>query len=166
MSIPALFFGQAEDDGVLACGEGYSDAGVTYAARVRSNPAAPDDSEERIWPAVLLTLNHRIPLAAGTPGADTVQMTLRAIVDDTEVAEEAFTLTLTPVSDPEDPPARVRRTYEVALSIPRLRGLVEVGKTVPAGTNFQLELEWPGSDVAVDSARVEWEPTGEARAVA
>jgi hypothetical protein len=165
MSIPQLFFGQAEDDGVLACGEGYADAGSTYAAIIRSNPAAPDDTEERIWPAVHLTLSHRTPLAAGTPGADTVLMTVRAIVDDEQVAESTFTLTLTPISDPEDPPARVRRTYEVPLSIPRMRGLAEVGKDVPAGTNFQLEVEWPGSDVAVDAARVEWEPTGETRVV-
>jgi hypothetical protein len=119
MSIPQLFFGQAEDDGVLACGEGYADAGSTYAAIIRSNPAAPDDTEERIWPAVHLTLSHRTPLAAGTPGADTVLMTVRAIVDDEQVAESTFTLTLTPISDPEDPPARVRRTYEVPLSIRR-----------------------------------------------
>lgn len=165
MSIPALFFGQAEDDGVLAAGEGYADAGTAYTARVRSNPAAPDDTEERIWPAVHLTLSHRTPLATGTPGADTVDMTVRAIVDDEQVAETTFTLTLTPISDPDNPPARMRRTYEVALSIPRMRGLVEVGKDVPAGTNFQLEVEWPGSDVAVDSARVEFEVSGEVRVV-
>jgi hypothetical protein len=163
MSIPVLFLGQAEDDGVLACGESYADAGEVYAARIRSNPAASDDTEERIWPAAILTLSHRVPLAVGTPGADTVLMTVRAIVDDVEVAEETFTLTLTPISDPDDPPARVRRTYEVPFFIPRLRSAVEVGKTVPAGTNFQLELEWPGSDVAVDAARVEWETTGETR---
>lgn len=162
MSIPGLFFGQAEDDGVLACGEGYTDAGEEYTAHIRSNPVVPDDTDERMWFAVYLTLAHRIE-ASDPMDADGVAVTVRAIVDDAEVTENVIQLSLEPVTDPDNPPARVRRAYEVALSVPRYRGLAEVGKDVPAGTNFQLELEWPGSDVAVDAAWVEVEETGEVR---
>jgi hypothetical protein len=162
MSIPGLFFGQAEDDGVLACGEGYTDAGEEYTARVRSNPVVPDDTDERMWFAVYLTLAHRVE-ASDPMAADSVDLTVRAIVDDAEVTEDTIQLSLEPVTDPGNPPSRVRRTYEVAFAVPRFRGLVEVGKDVPSGTNFQLELEWPGSDVAVDAAWVEVEETGEVR---
>jgi hypothetical protein len=163
MSIPGLFFGQAEGGAVLACGQGYTDAGDTYTARIRSGLAAPEDGEERIWPAVLVMLNHRVEADDAEPSPDEYDVTVRAVVDEEIVATGTISLSLEPIADPDDPPARVRRTYEVAFSIPRMRGLVEVGKNVPAGTNFQLELEWPGSDVAVDAACVEWEPTGETR---
>lgn len=162
MSTPGLFFGQADGAAVLACGEGYTDAGDAYVARVRSGLAAPDDSEERIWPAALVMLSHRIE-TDGVGAPDEYDVTVRAVVDEEVVATGTISLALEPIADPDDPPARVRRTYEVAFSTPRMRGLVEVGKDVPAGTNFQLELEWPGSDVAVDAARVEYEPTGEVR---
>lgn len=163
MSIPGLFFGQAESNNVLACGEGYEDAGLPYVARVRSNPASPGDTEERMWPAVYLMLSHRVEANPGDPDAEYVEITVRAVVDNATVVEKAFTLLLEPLEDPDNPPARVRRTYEVALSSPRLRGLVQVGRNVPAGTIFQLEVEWHGSDVAVDDAMVECEPTGEVR---
>lgn len=157
MSIPNLFLGRADPEGVCAFDTGYTDAGEAYTARVRSNPdVLPDAGQERIYPAAYLTLEHRVPPAAGEP-YDEVALTVAAVVDNVAVASRVLTVRLTPIADRSNPPARVRRTYEVPLSIPVMLDAVEVGRTPPRGRIFQLEVSWPASDVSIDGAHVEYD---------
>lgn len=165
MSIPGLFYGQAHAGGLLAVGSGYTDAGVAYIARAKSNPVLPGGPEgEAIFSAVYLACTHRIE-PVGMEAYDEVEVTVKAVVDEAEVATAQFTIRMRQVTDPATPPPRVRRTYELGFSVPHIVGGVEWGRFPPRGTNFQLLVEWPGSDVSVDGGRVEHEVVSEIRQI-
>jgi hypothetical protein len=158
VSIPLLAFGSAEGGGLMVVGEGFTDAGLAYEAVARSNPAAPETiGEQAVYPAIRLALQHREEAGPEVVEPDTHDFTVAALVDGNEVATSTFRLSLAPVTDVTNPPRRVLRVYWVPFSYSRLEGGTEVGTERPSGTLFQLELRWPGSDVAVDHALVEYD---------
>lgn len=157
MSVPALFFGRADTGGVLSVGSGYTDAGSAYVARAKSHavlPAGPE--QEAIFSAVFLSCTHRTE-PVGDEAYDEVTVTVTAVVDEVEAAAEQMTIRMRAVTDPNDPPPAVRRTYLLGFSVPYLVDGVEWGRFPPRGIVFHLLVEWPGSDVRVDGGRVELE---------
>lgn len=149
----------------MAVGSGYDDAGNAYSARAKSNPVLPAGARgEAIFPAVYLACTHRIEPTGDEP-YDEVQVSVTAVVDEAEVAQAQFTIRMRQVTDPASPPARVSRQYELAFSVPYVVGGVEWGRFPPRGTEFQLLVAWPASDVSVDGGEVEHEVVSEIRQI-
>lgn len=162
MSIPALFFGAASSASVLAVGKGTTDNGVPFVAKRTSDPAAPGGPDgEAIFPAVYLVLTHRQPPALDTDPADVVNVTITPIVDGVAKTPEVVPVRMKPIIDPNNPPPRVHRTYEIGLSEAVIRDGVEAFRFALRGTFFQLREEVPGSDITSEGAVVEHEVVSE-----
>lgn len=137
---------------LLRVGSGYLDDGQPYNLLARSNPLTPEGAGgESIFVSLYLTL--RAYEAA-------VTYAITPIVDDVRLATQTLVV-------PIGTATGVRRVYEIGLSIPTLRGGVEMIRTYPRGTWIAVEIAsvvGVGGALArhrIESVEVETEPVEE-----
>jgi hypothetical protein len=144
MSEPILVFGQGGGNSLYEAGRGFTDDGVAYEFRGRSDRVAPAGIHgECIFPALYLAISHTMA----------VDLSLVPVVDDVEL--DPITLTL------EAKTARTLERFDVGLSIKIEDALgVERGRCAPRGCWFQLLIYDDGlaaGDLIFEQTQVEFE---------
>jgi hypothetical protein len=144
MSEPILVFGQGGGNSLFEAGLGYTDDGVAYEFRGRSDRVAPAGiNGECIFPALYLAISHTMA----------VDLIVVPVVDEVEL--DPITLSLTAKT------VRTLERFDIGLSVPILDGLdVERGRCAPRGCWFQLLVYDDGlaaGDLVFEQTEVEFE---------
>lgn len=162
MSKPVLFYGQSNVGRIYASDVARMDADQQYESLLLSQPVAPGGPHgEAIYTAIYLTLNHRVEAAAGNPG-EVLTLTASLVVDEVETETKTLSITVVPLNR-ANPPARVRRVYELGFSVPIMRDAIEISRQAVRGVFSQVRLRWPANDIQVIGAHVEHEVVTESR---
>lgn len=137
----------------------YIDYGTPIVARASGNPAPselpPGDSA---FPALYITLEHRVPVASGGEIQD---IRIFPVIDGVEREMITVRLYVQPYTSPANPPRRVTQNYEVGLSESIVRGINRRRKVAPSGHYFALRVDIPHNDVSVVGAYVKALPNAE-----
>lgn len=144
MSQPLYVFGQGGGNNLYGAGQGFTDDGVAYVVRARSDRVAPAGIDgECIFPAVHLAISHTMA----------VDLLVVPVLDDVEL--DSITLSLSAKT------ARTLERFEVGLSVPVLDGLgTERGRASPSGAWFQLLVYDDGlaaGDLIFEQTEIEFE---------
>ena len=164
MSIPRLFFGHYSSGSLMRVGEGYLDLQQAYIPLLVSNPEVLGDGTHReaFVSAIYLTVEQREePLAPTDPYEEAVIQVI-PIFNGKEIVTLPVTVRMQPINE-QYPPKRVAKTYEVPVSLPRMRNGVEVGRYSPVGRFFQAKVILPATEIQIVEANVEFRPTTEGK---
>lgn len=154
MPTPRLFFGSTAHAALLEADSGYTDDGVPYNLRAKSQRQAPAGvSGEAIFTALYVTTTHY---------DDDVALYLTPIVDG--VAQEELLIELTGVPGTE----REVRVHELSLLQPFMDDGVEVSRYAPRGTWIQVLARTQyaagaAARQALDAVEVEFEVLRESK---
>lgn len=149
MAAPILYVGSRATPKILQAGVGYVDGTAVYNLLARSHRVAPAGANgECIFTRLAVATRHY---------TSNVTFWLTPYVDSVALATQQIALTGAATT------IGIQQTHQLALSLPYVRSAVEITRTAPRGTWFELlvETQYASAIAAkqiIELIALEWEP--------